>query len=174
MFSKFDILGRQIFFIFVLDHERRKVLGCHATLYPSAVWAENVIKDVYADRPYPRHMITDNDPIFRYGVHRLLEKVLKINHVRTAKGCPWQNGVAERMVRTFKDEVIRHIPLFGVVHASKIIREYAEYYNKYRPHLTLGGDSPCGRPIDLPPAANSRLKRIACCCGLQSHYRWAS
>jgi transposase InsO family protein len=60
------------------------------------------------------------------------------------KGNCWDNAVAESFFSTLKTELgisRRSIPTIAV--AKKVIGEYIEqYYNRRRPHTTIGGQTP--------------------------------
>ena len=55
------------------------------------------------------------------------------------RGRPWENGYAERFIRTLKEEEIYLNDYEDIADANACIGHYIEQvYNKIRPHLTLG------------------------------------
>ena len=170
-FTCFDFLSRQLFCFHIINHRRRELLHLSATYHPTQAWVIQQLKNTFADLPNPKYLISDNDQIFIHGVSDFI-KGEGIDHSRTARASPWQNPVAERVIRTIREDLTDRVILTGSKHACDLLEEYREYYNKYRPHLTLESDSPEGRPITPKPSANAKLESVSSCCGLVRYYRW--
>ena len=56
----------------------------------------------------------------------------------TAVRSPNMNAFAERFVRSIRQEALDHFILISEKQVKKIVKEYVNYYNKYRPHQGLG------------------------------------
>ena len=73
---------------------------------------------------------------------------------------PWQNGIAERLIGTFRRECLDQIVVFGEAHLRLILSAYAAYYNQTRTHLALRKDAPLQRPVQRlagsPPSLSWR------------------
>ena len=56
-----------------------------------------------------------------------------------ARGCPWENGYAERLIRTLKEEEV-HLNAYEDIHEARerIGHFIRQVYNKKRPHSALG------------------------------------
>lgn len=71
--------------------------------------------------------------------------------VRTHPGCPWENGVHERMHKTLKAATARP-PGANLADQQRRFDTFREEFNTVRPHDALGGRrpaellQPCGRP----------------------------
>jgi putative transposase len=48
------------------------------------------------------------------------------------------NAYAERFVRSIRQEALDHFILISEKQIKKIVEEYVNYYNKYRPHQGIG------------------------------------
>jgi hypothetical protein len=48
------------------------------------------------------------------------------------------NAYAERFVRSIRQEALDHFIMISEKQIKKIVNEYVNYYNKYRPHQGLG------------------------------------
>jgi hypothetical protein len=48
----------------------------------------------------------------------------------TAPASPWQNGFAERLTGSIRRECVDHIIVLGEAHLRRILKTYAEYYNR--------------------------------------------
>ena len=55
------------------------------------------------------------------------------------RGCPWENGYAERLIRTLKEEEV-HLNDYEYIHEARTrIRQFiTQVYNQKRPHAALG------------------------------------
>ena len=62
---------------------------------------------------------------------------------------PRANAIAERVVRTLRNECLDHVIVLNEAHLRAVLREYVAYYNTARPHRSLGLAPPLpgeGRP----------------------------
>jgi transposase InsO family protein len=84
----------------------------------------------------------------------------------TARGSPWQNGFAERLIRSIRRECLDHVIVVGEAHLRRILRAYCQYYNEIRTHRSLDKDAPVSRPVQQAGIINSR----AILGGLHHHY----
>jgi transposase InsO family protein len=64
-----------------------------------------------------------------------------------APGSPWQNGCAERLIRTVRRECVDRMLIFGESHLRRILSSYAAYYSHARTHLALQKDAPLHRTV---------------------------
>ena len=76
--------------------------------------------------------------------------MLDIEETVTAPRSPWQNPYAERVIGSIRRECLDHLVILGELHLKRILASYAEYYHSARTHLSLGKDTPGGRPIQSP------------------------
>ena len=55
------------------------------------------------------------------------------------RGCPWENGYAERLIRTLKEEEV-HLRGYQDIHKARdrIGHFITQVYNQKRPHSALG------------------------------------
>ena len=58
--------------------------------------------------------------------------------VRTPRRAPNANAVGERIVRTIRTECLDHLIVFDERHLRAVLAEFADYYNRDRPHRSLG------------------------------------
>ena len=59
------------------------------------------------------------------------------------RGCPWENGYAERLIRTLKEEEV-HLNAYEDIHEARTRIGYfiTQVYNEKRPHSALGDLTP--------------------------------
>lgn len=52
-------------------------------------------------------------------------------------------SVTERVIKTLKYKWLKRVPIIrGFGHLTKLCDEFVEWYNKWRPHMTLDGARP--------------------------------
>src|SRR5262249_48706058 len=70
---------------------------------------------------------------------------MDITAVRTAVGCPWQNGVAERWVGSCRRELLDHVIAINQSHLKRLLASYVAYYHQDRIHCGLQKQTPVKR-----------------------------
>jgi transposase InsO family protein len=64
-----------------------------------------------------------------------------------ARGSPWQNSFAERLIGSIRRERVDHVIALGEQHLRRVLKSYASYYNTARAHRLLDKDAPVSRPV---------------------------
>lgn len=127
----------------------------------------------YRDFPVPKALISDNDRIFSSWFSKKLADEFGVQHHRNTVASPWENGVAERFVRTVREEVFDRLPpMLGSRQAERIIAEYLPFYNGSRPHLTLDFAAPDGPIRQGRSSPLSFIERVPLFHGLWNDYCW--
>jgi transposase InsO family protein len=70
--------------------------------------------------------------------------------VLTASQSPLQNACAERFISSVRRECLDHVLVFNETGLRRILKNYFEYYESCRTHLSLEKDAPVCRPIQPP------------------------
>ena len=68
-------------------------------------------------------------------------------------------GIAERWVRSVRSECLDHVFVFNERHLQKVLTEYVGYFNRWRPHRSIGQRAPCAS-VPLPPYRHAQAARI--------------
>ncbi|MCX7306572.1 MAG: integrase core domain-containing protein [Afipia sp.] len=84
----------------------------------------------------------------------------------TAPASPWQDGFAERLIGSIRREREDHIIVLGEAYLRRILKSYAEYYNRVRTHRSLNKDAPVSRPVQ----SIGSIKPHPILGGLHHHY----
>ena len=107
------------------------------------------------------------DPIFTEEFRQLLAEAGCEPH-RIAPRCPWENGYAERFVRSLKESVLRKC-LFTSESALRLaLAEFQTYFNHERPHQGIDNRTVLGS--GEVPTATGKVVRIPRVGGLINHY----
>jgi transposase InsO family protein len=140
-------IGFNLLYVFVIIRlGRRNLVWINVTPNPTAEWIARQITEAFPWNEAPRYLIRDRDCVYGAAVtHRL--RVMGIRDRPIAPGSPWQNGFAERLIGSIRRECVDHIVVLGEAHLSRILGEYAAYYNESRTHRSLSKDAPVSRPV---------------------------
>jgi transposase InsO family protein len=158
---------RVLFVLVILSHERREILHTNVTDDPNERWIAQQTLEVVGTDDFFRFLIRDCDVKYgEYFVRRVSSAGLR--HVVTAPGSPWQNAYAERIIGTIRRECTDHTIVLSERHLRRVVRRYADYYNRVRTHLALAKDAPARRVVQLPDQGSIRYRRH--CGGLHHEY----
>jgi transposase InsO family protein len=99
---------------------------------------------------------------------------LAIAQIRTPVKAPKANAIAERWIRSIRNECLDHRLIFGHQHLQRTVSEYIDYYNQWRPHRSLGQRAPCSKLRKLPEASTGKITTTPILSGLHHVYQWAA
>jgi transposase InsO family protein len=137
------IFFKTLYVFFVIDHASREVLHIRSTRHPTADWiARQIVECCGWDRAVPRFLVHDRDSRYGATFDRRLAN-LGITQIRTPFRSPQANAIAERWVRSLRTECLDHLFILNERHLRTVLEEYARYFNRWRPHRSIGQRAPC-------------------------------
>ena len=89
-----------------------------------------------------RRLLTDNGFAYRAGVFAQACRPTAIRHRFTRPYHPQTNGKAERFIQTLLREWAYRMPYASSALRTAALRPYVRFYNRQRPHASLGRRSP--------------------------------
>jgi len=155
----------QLYVLVIVRLARRELAWINVTRHPTAEWIAQQITEAFPWNDVPRYVIRDQDGIYGTIVTRRL-RAMGIRDKPITPGSPWQNGHAERLIGSIRQECVDHLIVFGEAHLRRILLAYAAYYNGVRPHRALNQDAPVQRAVQSCGAITSR----PVLGGLHHHY----
>jgi transposase InsO family protein len=123
-------------FVIVRLHRRDLVWINDVTTNPTAEWVARQITEAFPWDGAPRYMIRDRDRIYGTVVTRRL-RAMGIRDKPIAPASPWQNGFAERLIGSIRREGLDHVIVLGEAHLRRILKSYADYYNRASEHPSV-------------------------------------
>ena len=127
----------------IIDHFSRKIMGITPLEGPNAGWVCSALEATFAKYGPPKHLITDQHPVFR---SKAVGELLASWHIKHRFGAIGKHGsiaVTERVIWTLKYEWLFRAPLVkGFEHLETLCVEFAQWYNDWRPYMKLGGLRP--------------------------------
>ena len=143
------ITFRLLFFFVILSHDRRRPVHFALTTNPTAEWAAHQLVEAFPWDSAPRYLLRDRDGI--YGtVFGDAARSLEIREILTAAQSPWQNPYVERLIGSIRRECLDHVIVFNETGLRRVLKEYFDYYERSRTHLSLDKDAPIPRSVQPP------------------------
>jgi transposase InsO family protein len=137
-------IGFKLLYGLVIIHlERRRLVWTNVTTNPTGEWIVRQITEAFPWDQAPQYLIRDRDASYGHAVTRRLA-AMGIRDRPTAPHSPWQNGHIERLIGSIRRECLDHVVVLSEAHLRRVLRAYADYYNRVR---TLEKDAPLGRPV---------------------------
>jgi transposase InsO family protein len=155
----------------VLSHDRRRILHVNVTRQPTAAWTAQQLTEAFpGDRPVPHFLHRDRDSIYGDLVRRRVA-AMGIEEIVNARQSPWQNPFAERVIVSIRRECTNHIIALDEAHLRRVLRNYVEYYNRSRCHMSLRGNAPEPREVEDGPGSVRAVPHLG---GLHHRYTRAA
>jgi len=127
----------------VIDHFSRKVMTAVPLEGPNAGWIRETLENAIDTHGSPKHIISDQDKVF---IGAVFAELLGKYHIKQRPGAIGKHGsiaVTERVNKTLKYEWLKRVVLIkGVDHLVALCGEFEDWYNAWRPHMTLDGLRP--------------------------------
>ena len=157
---------RILYAFVVLSLGRSKILHVNVISNPTAQWTAQQIVEAFPWDDVPTYLQRDRDGTLGHVCPRQVN-AMGIKELVNAPRSPWQNGYVERVIGTIRRDCLDHVMVFGENHLREILKEYVEYYNTSRTHLSLEGDCPECREVEH----EGRVYAVPWLGGLHHTYR---
>jgi transposase InsO family protein len=158
-----------LYVFFFISHLRRELVHFDVTANPTAGWIWRQAIEATAWGRQPRHLIHDRDKVYGADFGAKLRGV-GIADIRTPYRAPLANSVAERVVRTFRQECLDHVIVMNERHLFALLTEFVHYYNHDRPHRSIQLEA----PVPSPPMSRGVVVGRAILGGLHHAYARAA
>ena len=155
------IFGKRFYLLIVLKLKSREIKYWDMTEHPTKEFVRQRIVEIQDRDPGRKYLIHDNALQFTtvdyqsYGIHG----------VNTSVAAPNLNAYIERVIGTIRREALDHFLLFSEKQVRKIVSEYVEYYNQYRPHQGIGQI-----PNEEKKVGDGQIVDMPILSGLHHHY----
>jgi putative transposase len=147
---------KTVYVLFFIELSTRRVYLAGCTTHPDAACVVQHARQMtwaLEDRELPmRFLIHDRDSKFPHGFDTVF-RAQDIKIIRTPVRAPNANAVAERWVRSVREECLDWLLIWNEQHLRRVLLEYVQYYNQRRPHQGLRQQSPIPRqpePLHVP------------------------
>jgi putative transposase len=145
-----------------LGSRRVHLAGCTAS--PDAAWVTQQARQfswhlLEREPGSVRFLIHDRDGKFAAGFDTVFASE-GIEVIKTPAQAPNANAVAERVIRSIREESLGRLLILNQGHLRFVLAQYLHYYNHRRPHQGLGQRPPV--PTTSPPTSPAAPGRVRC------------
>ncbi len=171
-------LGKRVAYGLMFIHlGSRKVFVSPSTYHPTEDWVKQQARNVgmWLEEEQLPHcfLIHDRDTKFTESFDQIF-KAADVQIVKTPFQSPIANCYAESWIGTLKRECLNHFVCVSLKHLDHIAQTYGSYYNRFRPHQSLG-NVPLGQAGQPPPEPDVEgriglIRRHKLLGGLLNHY----
>ncbi len=168
-----ETVGRKTrYVLFFIELGTRRVRLGGVTDHPSGPWVVQRARELSMEREtgmgtgterpgctVPRFLLRDRDTKFP----RVFDDVFAADGtqiIKTPIQAPNANAVAERWVRTARQECLDWLLIWGRRHLERVLDEYLQHYNDQRPHRGLALRPPMGIDPGSVPSAVAVIDRV--------------
>ena len=112
----------------------------------------------------PKHLSSDNDPLFTFHRWRATLRVLEVDEIKTVPLVPCSHPFVERLIGTIRREYLDHVLFWNVDDLTRKLDRFRAYYNEDRVHRSLHATP--AQESGEPPPTRAALGRYAW------HHQW--
>jgi len=169
---------RTVYLLVVMELASRRLLHVAASEHPTAEWTAQQLREALPWENDFAVLLHDRDAIFSKRFDEVANG-LGLKVLRSPVRAPKANVYVERLIGSPRRECLDFLIPLSERRLAAIIREWAEHYNRGRPHSSLGPglpQPPPGLPVtlqkhrhQLPPGA--KVVRSPVLGGLHHEYR---
>jgi putative transposase len=120
-----------------IAHCRRELVHVNVTTNPTAAWVWRQLIEATPWDTCPGHLLRDRDAVYGRDFRQRAKRIV-IDAIATPVRSPRANAIAERVIGTLRRECLDHMIVLDQQHLRSVLGEYVCYYNKERPHRSLG------------------------------------
>jgi len=138
---------RTLYVLFWIEHGSRRVHVAGVTANPDCAWVSQQARNLAIGDHLEnvRFLIHDRDAKF-CGPFDQIVRSEGVRVIETPLQAPKVNAVAERWVRTVRNDCLDHLLIVSRRHLEQVLRAYLAHYNAERPHRSLALAAPAGQP----------------------------
>jgi putative transposase len=154
---------KTVYVLFFIELGTRRVHLAGCTPHPTAAWvtqqARQMSWHLQDGEVTARYLIHDRDSKFVPAFDAVFQSEA-VAIIRTPYRAPNANAIAERWIRSVRQECLNHLLIVGEAQLRRVLDVYVGFYNEARPHQGLEQRP----PVSAPPPANPGP--IRCCSWL--------
>jgi putative transposase len=162
---------RTLYVMFFIEHGSRRVRLAGMTANPDGAWMRQQARNLAIEERLDgvRFLVHDRDGKFSGRFDEIMRGE-GVRVVKTSVRAPQANAIAERWVRSVRNECLDHVLVFGRRHLEQILRGYVTHYNAERPHRSLALAAPAAKPHQARGSPLAGIRRREVLGGLIHEY----
>jgi transposase InsO family protein len=145
---------RVLYVFVIMEVGTRRIAHFNVTAHPTPSWTLQQFREVMTGEQGHQFVIHDRDSIHSSELDATLRS-MGLSILKTPFRSPQANAFCERLVGTLRRECLDFLLPLSESHLRGILKEWVAYYNRSRPHSSLGPGMP-DPPMDLPGEGSPR------------------
>ncbi len=172
-FNVVTVSFRVLYVFVIMEIGTCKMLHFNVTAHPTAEWTLQQFREAIGCEHDYRFVIADRDDKFSADIRRSV-RGMGVRPLRTPRRAPQANAYCERLIGTTRRECLDFLIPLSEEHLRRLLTKWREYYNRARPHSSLGPclPTPCVELPMKPGPAPTSITRPARRC-LEAGPWWA-
>ena len=167
-FTVDTIFSQRFYIFFIIGHKTREIAAVAMTQIPSREFVRQQLIEFQHLVNRPVYLIHDNAQQF------LLDYSLYgIRGVATSVEAPNMNAIAERFVKSIRNEALDNFLTINERQISNIVKKYIQYYNAIRPHQGISNiprNAPPPRSLPLASFSPKSIRTKSLLDGAITHF----
>ncbi len=140
-----------LYVLVVMEIGTRKIVHVNVTPHPTAEWTLQQFREAIPCEHGYRFLIVDRDSKFSEDLRKSV-RAMGVRVLRTPPKAPQANSYCERLLGTTRRECMDFLIPLSEDHLRRILQSWVTYYNRARPHSSLGPNVPdCGSDLPVAP-----------------------
>ena len=138
----------------VMDQYTRRIIGfaVHAGTVDGVALCRMFNRAIRWQRWMPKYLSSDHDPLYRFGQWQANLRVLEVTEIKTVPYVPLSHPFVERLIGTIRREYLDRTLFWTTADLEDKLLDFGRYFNDYRSHTALEGqtpdqDAPIPRPV---------------------------
>jgi transposase InsO family protein len=130
-----------LYILVVMEVGTRKIIHVNVTTHPTAEWTLQQFREAIPCEHDYRFMIVDRDAKFSEDLRKSV-RAIGVRVLRTPPLAPQANCYCERLIGTTRRDCLDLLIPLSEKHLRRLLCEWRDYYNRARPHSSLGPNVP--------------------------------
>jgi transposase InsO family protein len=129
----------------VMDQFTRRIIGfgIHAGDIDGAALCR-MFNRAISGMGVPKRLSSDHDPLFIFHRWQANLRILDVEEIKTIPYVPISHPFIERLIGTIRREYLDYVLFWSEMDLARKLEEFRTYYNGYRVHSALNGETPSG------------------------------
>ncbi|MFC1612029.1 integrase core domain-containing protein [Myxococcota bacterium] len=162
-----SILLQTLWILVVMDQFTRRIIGFGIQVGdvdgPALC---RMFNQAVAGMGVPKHLSSDNDPLFLFDQWKANLRILGVNEIKTVAHVPVSHPFVERLIGTLRREQFDQVFFWNAVDFERKLNLFKTYFNEQRTHAGIEASTPAVKGGAAPaPAASLEQYRWQKHCG---------
>ena len=126
-----------------MDHYTRRIVGLGIQRgVVDGIAVCRMFRQAIRGAGLPKYLSSDHHPLYRFQQWQANLRILDISEIKTVPYVPQSHPFIERLIGTVRRECLDQMFFWTATDLEMKLAAFKDYYNGYRTHSALGGQTP--------------------------------